>query len=319
MNEHSYAVKEKLISLISKMSVSPQMFVKNPAKDFTRNRKLPFEIVVKLLISMGGNSICKELLKSHGYSLNTPTTSAFVQQRDKILPSAFEFLFREFTDTFNDVKTYRGYRLLAADGSDLYFATDPDDSDTYLQTRADAKGYNILHLNALYDICNRLYVDASVQPTRLSNEKRAIVDMVDRSHITEKAIIIADRYYESYNIFAHIGRKGWNYLIRLKDVDSNGILSGLSLPSDGEFDVCVQRIITRRHTNEIKAHPDIYRFLSNKSTFDFLDLDYKTQFYPISFRIVRLKIDDDFYETLITNLDASDFPPDELKELYSMR
>lgn len=319
MNEYSHTVKEKLLSLISEMSDSLEAFVKNPAKDFTRNRKLPFETVVKLLIAMGGNSIYKELLESTGYDLNTATASAFVQQRDKILPFAFESLFHKFTDTFHDAKTYHGYRLLAADGSDLYFAVDPDDPDTYLQTRADAKGYNILHLNALYDLCNRLYVDASAQPTRCSNEKKAIVDMVDRSRITEKTIVIADRYYESYNIFAHIERKGWNYLIRAKDIDSNGILSGLSLPSGGEFDICVHRILTRRHTNEIKARPDIYRFLSNRSTFDFLDLDYKNQFYPISFRIVRLKIADNFYETLITNLHSADFSPTEIKALYNRR
>jgi hypothetical protein len=35
--------------------------VKNPEKDFTRKRKLPFEEVMNLLISMGGNSLYKEL------------------------------------------------------------------------------------------------------------------------------------------------------------------------------------------------------------------------------------------------------------------
>ncbi|OAA88023.1 hypothetical protein [Clostridium ljungdahlii] len=32
--------------------------------------------------------------------------------------------------------------------------------------------------------------------------------MVDRSNIKEKTIILADRGYESYNIFEHIGDKG---------------------------------------------------------------------------------------------------------------
>ena len=50
--------------MISELSVCPWLFAKNPGKDFTRNRKLPFEIVVHLLISMGGNSIYKELLES---------------------------------------------------------------------------------------------------------------------------------------------------------------------------------------------------------------------------------------------------------------
>jgi hypothetical protein len=111
MNDYSNAVKETLTSLIMKMASSPALFVKNPEKDFTRKRKLPFETVVQLLISMGGNSIYKELLEAQGYDLNTATSSAFIQQRDKILPAAFEFLFHEFTETFRDTKTYRGYNF----------------------------------------------------------------------------------------------------------------------------------------------------------------------------------------------------------------
>jgi hypothetical protein len=104
------------------MSASPELFVKTPGKDFTRNRKLPFDTVVQLLISMGGNSVYKELLESQGYDVNTATTSAFIQQRDKILPCTFDFLLHEFTASHTDIKTYRGYRLLANDGSDLHIA-----------------------------------------------------------------------------------------------------------------------------------------------------------------------------------------------------
>ncbi|MGN7764241.1 hypothetical protein ACTJKB_22560 [Paenibacillus sp. 22594] len=70
-------------------------------------------------------------MESQGYNVYTATTSAFVQQRNKILPSTVEFLFHKFTQTYTDVKRYRGYRLLAIDGSDLLIATDRSDADTY--------------------------------------------------------------------------------------------------------------------------------------------------------------------------------------------
>ena len=318
MNEYPNDVKEKLSSLIRELSASPALFVKNPGTDFTRNRKLPFEVVVQLLISMGGNSIYKELLESQGYNVNTATTAAFVQQRDKILPDAFEFLLHEFTQSYSDIKQYRGYRLFATDGSDLHIATNPHDTDTFYQNSPSEKGYNLLHLNAMYDLCNRIYVDSLVQPSRCENECKALVDMADRSRIQGNVIVIADRAYESYNNFAHIERKGWHYLIRVKDLDSNGILSGLSLPPDGAFDLYLQRTLTRKQTKEVKARPDVYRFIPSTSTFDFLDL-HINKFYPISFRVVRFMISQDTYETVITNLDASDFPPQELKKLYNMR
>ena len=216
------------------------------------------------------------------------------------------------------VKKFKDYRLLAADGSDLHIATDPDNPDTYFQNTPGEKGFSLLHLNAMYDLCNRLYVDTCIQPRKCINEHRALADMVDRSHVKGKVILIADRGYESYNNFAHIEKKGWYYVIRVKDTVSNGILSGLNLPQSGDFDIIIDRILTRKQTNETKAHPEIYRFISTTSNFDFLDL-HTNKFYPISFRIVRCKIADDLYETVITNLDQADFSPDELKELYKMR
>ena len=81
-----------------------------------------------------------------------PTPSALRQQRDKILPEAFEFLFREFADMRDDTALYRGYRLLAADGSDLAIAPDPSDFDSYYPGANGQKHYSLLHLNAFYDL-----------------------------------------------------------------------------------------------------------------------------------------------------------------------
>jgi hypothetical protein len=191
MNEFACSLKQKLTSLIREMSAEPAPYVKNSEKDFTRERKLPFETVLQFLVSMGGNSIFKELLDSQGYDVNTATTSAFIQQRNKILPSALEYLFHKFTQSHTDIKDYRGYRLLAFDGSDVHFATDPTDTDTYFQTQPNTKGYNLTHLNAAYDLCNRIYVDAMVQPLRLCSEGRALAAMVDRSPIQGKTIVTA--------------------------------------------------------------------------------------------------------------------------------
>lgn len=299
------------------MSESPSLFVKKPGQDFTRNRKLPFDAMLQILISMGGNTIYKELLEAQGFDVNTATTSAFVQQRDKILPFALEFLLHEFMQSLSNPRLYRGYRLLGVDGSDTHIAVNPSDPNTFLQSNPDSKGYNLLHLNALYDLCNNVYIDTITQPRLLANEGQALVDMVNRSRIGEKVILTADRGYESYNTFAHIERKGWNYVIRVKDIGSNGILSGLRLPQTGEFDVTIHRILTRSQSKKFKALPDVYRILSSAVKFDFLDEDNKS--YPMSFRIARFKISDDTYETLITNLEQPDFSVDELKNLYNLR
>jgi hypothetical protein len=294
MTNYPTYVKDKLTAIIKEMALSPELFVKNPGKDFTRERKLTFEYVINLLLSMGGNSIYKELLEYFKYDADTVSSSAFVQQRAKILPFALEFIFSQFTNSFNDYKTFNGYRLFAVDGSQLNIAHNPDDSDTYIKCQSDTKGYNLLNLNAMYDLCNKLYVDACIQPIKKKNEFRALTDMVDRSRIFENVIVIADRGYESYNVFAHIEQKGWKYVIRVKDNNSKGIVSCLKLPCVQEFDQKIDLILTRKQTNEIKAHPELYKFLPKNTTFDYLDSN-NNKFYPISFRVVRFKIAENIY------------------------
>ena len=318
MINYSKIVKYKLTSIIKEMGESTELFVKNPRKDFTRNRKLTFEYVINLLLSMGGNSIYRELLEYFKYDAKTATSSAFVQQRGKILPSALEYLFKTFTNSFDNYKTFNGYRLLAADGSKFNISYNPEDADTYTKCKDNAKGFNLIHLNALFDLCNKVYTDACIQPIRKANENSALTDMVDRSTISGDVIVIADRGYESYNTFAHMQEKGWKYVIRVKDKDSTGMASGFKLPSCEVFDKKIDLKLTRRQTNEIKDNPQIYKFMPKKSNFDYLEFK-SPNFYPISFRIVRFKISDNTYETIITNLDANEFSADMIKEIYHMR
>lgn len=317
MNNFAARVKENLINVIDEMNEYQWLFVKNPGKDFTRNRKLDFKTTIGLLLNMNGNSLYKELLDYCGYSPETATTSAFVQQRDKILPFAFEFLLHEFNQSFENYKTYKGYRLLAVDGSDLNIPHNPEDESNYFQSDPNYKGFNLLHLNAMYDLCNKLYIDAYIQPGREENEFKALIDMVDRSALDKNTIIMADRGYESYNVLAHIQEKGGKYLVRIKDTTSKGMASTFRLP-EGEFDRNIYRELTRKQTKEVRAHPELYKVLPSNSNFDYLG-SLENDFYPMSFRVVRFKITEDTYETVITNLDVDAFAPEELKKLYHMR
>lgn len=58
-------------------------------------------------------------------------------------------------------------------------------------------------------------------------------------------------------------------------------------------------------------------FVPSTSVFDYLDAC--NRFYNLSFRIVRFKIADDKYETLVTNLDENEFGLSDFKDLYHLR
>lgn len=311
-------VKNNLLSLIQQMATVPWLFSKNPSADFSRSRKLDFASTIQFILSMESSSLKKELLDYFQFSVNTPSASAFSQQRSKLLLETFRFLFYEFNSLFPFQKNYHGYQLLACDGSDLNIARNPKDTDTYFQSLPTDKGFNQLHLNALYDLCEKRYTDVVIQPARKENESLAMIQMIDRCVGQKKTIFIADRGYETYNIFAHIQEKEMYYLIRVKDGGRGGMTGSFELPNEKAFDHAMQLTLTRKQTKEVKANPKRYKTLPKTSHFDYLDLQDR-KFYTLNFRVVRFAISEDSYECIITNLPKEEFPTEEIKKLYAMR
>ena len=321
MTYTSKMIKRTLKKCINEMSAHPETFVKNPGKDFTRERKLPFKQVLKAVLSMTGKSLRGELMEYFNLKTSMPTVSAFVQQRNKVDHSAFEALFHTFTKAVDEQALFKGYRLLAVDGSDLHTPTNKDEANSYHKGMNDQKPYNLFHLNALYDLQRRIYTDAIVQGRKQWNEHRAFVTMVDRDEASVPTIYIADRGYESYNNMAHVIEKRQKFLIRVRDSKSNSLVSGLILPVQDEFDIQYRVGLTRKQTNQVKN--SCLKFVPHTSTFDYLPRTTKKavpmQPYYLSFRVVRFKLTEDTYEVLLTNLHEDEFSVSELKNLYAMR
>ena len=139
--------------------------------------------------------------------------------------------------------------------------------------------------------------------------------MIDRCSDPVRTILMADRAYESFNTFAHLIRKGMYFVIRMKDINSNGILSAYDLP-DSEFDTHIRTTLTRRHTKETLGNPNTYTILQPSTDFDFLDEN--CMYYDIEFRIVRIRLDNGTYICIATNL-SEEFPLEEINKLYLMR
>ena len=146
------SIKRTLRKEINNISKQPEIFAKNVGKDFSRNRTLPFKQMVYSILSMASKSLPNELMEHFGLSTNLPTVSAFVQQRNKIKSSSFEILFRSFNNACSEQKLFKGYRLLAVDGSDLHTPTNKNEYDSYYAGTNGQKPYNLLHLNAMYDL-----------------------------------------------------------------------------------------------------------------------------------------------------------------------
>lgn len=116
-----------LMSEIKAVADDPNKYCHNPGRDFFLNRKLSFETVLKSIIGIGSRGLANELIDIFGHSLDMPSASAFVQQRSKIKPDALKDIFTGFTDKVAGGLCGDEMRILAADGSDIQIATDPDD------------------------------------------------------------------------------------------------------------------------------------------------------------------------------------------------
>lgn len=314
--------KRLLSTVIAEVTGTPERYCINPNRDFTRKRKISLQTIVSGIINMECKSLPNELIDMFKGSENMPSVSAFVQQRDKVKPEAFEAVFNKFTnkiavDTVN-------MPILAVDGSDVRLPTNPDDKLTYLPGSKAQDPYNCLHINALYDLDRHLYRAALIQNGAQRDECTALQKLVDNSDIP-LALVIADRGYESYNNLAHIQEKGWFFLIRIKD-GNYGIKNGFDLPDEDCFDINIVLNLTRKQTNEVKElikDRNHFRYIANSSPFDYLPQhsrkDDPLVFYTLKFRIVRFKLSEHYYETVITNLPVDKYPPEDLKKLYASR
>lgn len=300
-----------------------EILCRNPQSDFTRQRDFTAMKTLLTLIRFESTNSESELINI----LNCEKTarninSAFLQQRRKLTDDCFPYLFRSFTETLVSDRTLgmrdmlcHGMHVLAGDGSDVNVAYNPNDPLTFIQKKG-KRGYNQIHLNALYDVCTGMWMSASIQGIHKKQERRALVDMIAQIKEINKCIITADRGYESFNVFAACMEAGAKFVIRLKDIESNGILSTYDLPDD-EFDEIIVSTLTKRRTKETLEDIDTYTVLPFYTDFDFFNNENKT--YKIRIRIVRFRLPNGEYVAVATNLEEKKFGLEVIRDIYNRR
>ena len=111
---------EKLQAILKEMESDKNLYVVNPQKDFTRNRKVSFYDMMWFLLLIGANSMSEEIRRAfNDKNFSHISEAAILKSRSKIKVSAFEHLFRKFNDTLERPQEHKGYRIIAVDGSDF--------------------------------------------------------------------------------------------------------------------------------------------------------------------------------------------------------
>ena len=313
-------VKSTLWAVVDAMACNTSLFVKNPEKDFTRDRKLGFVQLIHFFLCMGSGCINHELMK-YFYFLpdEVPTASAFIRQRAKLLPETFHHILTQFNLRFPPKGLWGRYSLIAADGCEFNIARNPQDPSTFHPASGRSKkGFNSLHTISLYDLLSKRYLDVVIQPGRLKNEFAALCQLIDRYIYGGCPIFVADRGFASHNVFAHALEKGCFFAIRAKDVNTRRLLAADSLPQ--QIDKWVDVILTRSKSKKKRLHPELapfYRYICKAVPFDFITDSCPE--YPMRLRVVRFQIAEGVYENIITNLPSDEFSLEQIKHIYHLR
>ena len=207
---------KKLQTILKEMEAHKSQYVAEPQKDFSRNRKVSFYDMMWFLLFIGANSMSEEIRRSFNHKdFSYISETAILKSRNKIKISAFEQLLRKFNDTLENPKEYRGYRVLALDGSDfssLYSA-----QSEYATISNQYGGANRMHVNFAYDILNKNFFDCVIEAKNKADERKGAIKMLSSLAESEKILAIMDRGYDGLKVFEHCNRiENLSYLIRIR-------------------------------------------------------------------------------------------------------
>ena len=292
-----------------------------PGKDFTRHRIGSFSDTILTIMTMESHSLNRELFEYYNPLNRIPLTkSAFSQNRGKLNSAALPHLLRSFNSKNPFHKRYKSLHLIACDGTDSNRPADKEDTASFIPYNSNDGGYFQFHTVVMFDLLERRYTDAIVQPRQNMQEADACCTMVDRNPLPGPCLFICDRGFFSYNLLAHVVESGNFFLIRIKDVEHYlSPFKHCSLPVESEGETVCDFVLTRRRSKSVKQHPDKFKFIHPLRKFDYIPRKDLNATFPLSFRLVKLLLPNDTVEYVVTNLPQVDFPVDEIRVLYQMR
>ena len=165
---------EKLQAILKEMDNNKNLYVANAQKDFTRNRKVKFYDMMRFVLFIGASSMAEEIRRAFSdKDFSYISEAAIIKSRSKIKISAFEQLFHKFNKTLECPKKYKGYRILAIDGSD--FSSLYSIESEYATISNQYGGANRMHINFAYDILNKNFLSCVIEAKNKADERKGAV------------------------------------------------------------------------------------------------------------------------------------------------
>ena len=279
--------------------------------DFTRIRKLTFIILVLLIIQKSLKSIqlvlnefFKKLSVFTGLAFITVSASAFSKARKKLCHTAFielnELAIVQPYYSKSNYRTWRGFRLVAIDGSKLRLPDTPEVREVFgtipfcNEDGSNPGEYPWAIMTACYDLLNEIVLDASIEHSRASEVALAVGHL---DVLTDKDLLICDMNFPSYRFLADLIHRKIDFVIRRSRASFTSARSLFNRDDVDSIIVTLKPHHTRKKEIESLCLP-----------------------MEITVRFVRVVLDNGEIEVLVTSLLDEDLYPSEIfKELYNLR
>ena len=273
-------------------------------KNFTRNRKLPFHLLIFFLLNFVKGSYQDELdnffkaLNRTDVAERVVSKAALTKARMKLKSEVFIELNRHLNSFFYEhfnTKTWFGHRLVAFDGSTVRLPH-IEDITKHFGTWKGSKGEPcpLARVSQMFDSLNKISIDAIITPNK-TGERELVVKHCQ--NLLPNDLSLLDRGYPASWLFKLILFRGANFCARISWKQWN-------IVKRFYYSGCKEKIINLSIIG-----------VSKKKC-----LDLKLDIEPMKLRLIRVELDTGEVEILITSLiDSNTYPHDVFMELYHQR
>jgi len=280
-------------------------------EDFIRKRKLGFKEIIIYQMVTSSRSLSVSLskyLEEIGKKEESYTKQAYSKARMKIRHEGYIELNDMLLEAYYKEahKTYKGYRLLGIDGSQIELPEGNQLSAHFGKINKNEKMCNASWSTIVYDILNKQVIDGRLNKY-VEAEGRSVKEQLKKIRLEGKQrqdIIVADRGFPSLELMIELSEMGYEYVMRYA---GNGFLRETrELLKSNEDDIDIKILLKaagKRRENET---------IRKKLREGIAD--------TLRIRIVRIELSNGEKEYLLTTLlDKDKFSIEDLKEIYGLR
>ena len=303
-------LKSRLLRILYKMT----------EKDFTRDRKLTFEIMIILMLQKWIKSLQLKLNELLSKLWTMATNSAYSQAKNKVSYEVFMYLDKStIIDRYYDIKeneawfeTWKWFRILATDGSQIRLPDEEEITKKYWKTKIkngswEQWEYTHWLLSILYDPLNNLALNSILEEWKYSERALAIQHILNLESYKNPAnidLMLYDRWYYSSFLFAILLAYNKEYVCRIQNNSCKEVNE--LFEKDCKIN---SKIVTLTVINKEVDYMNDYWIKINK-----------TLEKTIKVRFVRIILSTWEIEVLATSLlDEEKYTNEDFKELYHKR